>query len=236
MKINRGDNMFGLDLQQFIEDNVTFTNEGGWRPNQDIYYNIEDDKFWIHRYCGNELLSPGTEKDNILLWKIHNTDEFYILCENCDGIENKREDNCPLWQECQAQSLYEDIQDHKYDDLWGGNGIYYQIKEHITADIEELAEVDLAISYEYDNIATYLNKTNNSTLEMELYDQIIDNTICYGFNMPLDNTHLDGHIEYIAQRYVDCRDLHEEIDEKLIKVCELLREYKIKEALKLLKE
>ena len=228
--------MFGLNLQQFIEDNVTFTNEGGCRPNQDIYYNIEDDKFWIHLYCGNESLSPDSQKENILLWKIRNTDEFHMICEYCDGCDGKWEDDCPQWQECQAELLYADIQDHKYDDLWGGNGIYHQIEEHITADIAELVEVDLAISYEYDNIATYLDKAYNSTLEMDLYDQIIDNTIDYGFNMPLDNTHLDGHIEYIAQRYADYRDPNEEIDEKLIKVCELLREYKIKEALKLLKE
>lgn len=233
--MDRGDNMFGLDLESYIEENITFTNDGS-RPNQDIYYNIEKNKFWTHIYCGNESLSPDTIKENILICSIKNTDEFDSLCFYCEGHDEKREYECPMWQGCQAQSLYDWIRDHMYDDLYGGNGIYNQIKDHITADVEELAELDLAISYEYDNIATYLDKAHNSTLEIDLYDDIIDNIIDYGFNMPIDNSYLDSHIEYICQRYVDYRDPWDQVDEKLIKVCELLREYKIKKALKLLKE
>lgn len=228
--------MFGLDLQQFIENNITFTNEGGCRPNQDIYYSIEDNKFWIHVYCGNETLSPKEQRENILLWHIRNTDEMDRLCFSCDGCDGKYEDDCPQWQECQAESLYEDIRDHMYDDLFGGNGIYKQIEDHVDADVNELAEVDLLITYQYGNFADYLDKAYNSTLETDLMDEIIDNIIDNGFNMPIDNSYLNSHIEHINLTYDDYRDpINDKTDETLIKVCELLREYKIKEALKILK-
>lgn len=223
--------MFGLNLQQFIEDNVTFTNADGCRPNQDIYYNIEDDKFWIHLYCGNEPLSPGTEKENILLWKIRNTDEFYILCENCDGIENKQEDNCPLWQECQAQSLYEDIQDHKYDDLWGGNGVYHQIMEHLdNCHVPELAEIRQLLEYHYGEYHKWMQEQFNQDFKINVYDYIVDNIIDDGFGDGVDDGWLDGDCQNLIMKYEHIDD------EKLQKVLKLLSDCKIPEALELLKE
>lgn len=225
--------MFGLNLQEYIEENITFTNDGS-RPNQDIYYNIEDNKFWTHVYCGNESLSQETEKENILIYKIRNTDEFEILCENCDGVENKRECDCELWQECQAQFLYEDIKEHQYDDLWGGNGIYRQIEEHLdNCHIYEIAEIDILLEEEYGQYHEFINKSFNSTLAIDLTDEIIDNILDYGFGDGVDDGWLDGHCEMLRMKY----GLYDkEIkDKRLKRTLELLGENKIIEALEVLK-
>lgn len=225
--------MFGLDLQDYIEKNITFTNDGS-RPNQDIYYNIKDNEFWTHVYCGNESLSPGTEKENILIYKIRNTDEFEILCENCDGVENKRECDCELWQECQAQSLYEDIKEHQYDDLWGGNGIYRQI-EDLLEDCHywEMAEIDLLLEERYGEYHEYLNKVYNNSIATDLCDQLVDDIVDYGFFEKPNDGWLDGHCETLRLKY-GWYDKPIK-DERLKETLELLGENQIVEALKVLK-
>lgn len=220
--------MFGLNLQQFIEDNVTFTNAGGCRPNQDIYYNIEDDKFWIHLYCGNESLSPDDQKENILICEIHNTEEFHMICKSCEGYDGEWEYDCPQWQECQAESLYEYIRDDCYNPQ---NIIYEQIVDRIdNCHYEELAEIDLLLEYEYGQYHEFVNKSFNSRLAIDLKDQIIDNALEYGFDDGIDDSWLNE----------DCMNLvikYEHIDDKKLRsVLNLLGKYKIPEALELLKE
>ena len=225
--------MFGLDLQRFIEENITFTNDGS-RPNQDIYYNVKKNKFWTHDYCGNESLSPETERENILIYKIRNTDEFEMLCENCDGVDDKRECDCPLWQECQAQSLYDNIREHEYDDLWGGNGVYRQIEQFLEdCHYWELAEIDLLLEEIYGDYHIYLSKAYDNLIATDLCDQLVDDIVEYGFFEKPNDGWLDSHCEMLRAGY---GWYDEEIkDEKLLRTLYLLGENKILEALEVLK-
>ena len=225
--------MFGLDLRSFIEENITFTHNGS-RPNQDIYYNIEDNKFWTHVYCGNESLSPDTVKENIFIWGIKNTDELDSLCFYCEGNDDKREYDCPLWQECQAQSLYDYIREHEYDDLWGGNGVYHQIEQFLEdCHYWELAEIDLLLEEMYGDYHIYLNKAYDNLIATDLCDQLVDDVVEYGFFEKPNDGWLDGHCEMLRTRY---GWYDKEIkDEKLKKTLELLGEDRIIEALDTLK-
>ena len=223
--------MFGLNLQQYIEDNINFKNQGS-RPNQDIYYNIEDDRFWIHSYFGNEPLSPNTERENICIHMIKNYDDFEFSCSMCygGGSNGKHGYKCAEWQECQAQQTYEFIQEHKYDDLWGGNGIYHQIMEHLdNCHISELAEIRQLLEYHYGEYHKWMQEQFNSNFESNVYDYIIDNIIDDGFGDGVDDGWLDGDCQNLVMSYEHIND------EKLQKVLELLGYCKIIEALELLK-
>lgn len=221
--------MFGLDLTKYIEENITF-NHNGRRPNQDIYYSIKDDKFWTHVYFGNETLDLNWNKRNILICHISNTDEFDMVCDGCDGCDDKREYDCPCWQECQAESLHDYIQEHEYDDLWGSNGLYYQIKDHIdNCHISELAEVKQLLEYHYGDYHKWIQEQYNSIYEVNVYDDIIDNIVYNGFGDGIDDGWLDGYCQALIMKY-------EYIDDKKLKaVLKLLEDCKILEALKLLK-
>lgn len=227
--------MFGMDLEEFIKNNICFKNQGG-RPNQDIYYNIKENKFWVHKYFGNESLSQNSYKDNICIHKIKNTDDFEFSCTMCyDGDSNdKYGHECADWEECQAHMTYEFIHEHKFDDLYGGNGFYYEIEDKLkNCHYQELAEIDLLLEEKYGDHYEYINKMSNSTLSADICDTLIDEIIENGFWEEPNDNWLDGDCEALRVRYLpDVTD--EEIDDELKQVLKLLDENKIVEALEVL--
>lgn len=100
----KGENkkMFGKDFEKFIIENVVFEPVG---YNQNIYFNIEKGEFWIQSYFCNEPLSPTSDEENILVFRIPNNFDWEVW-NGCESCENCGTDDCP-YNECMAESLNE---------------------------------------------------------------------------------------------------------------------------------
>jgi hypothetical protein len=219
--------MFGKDLEKFIKENINFSSPGF---NEDIYFNIKDEKFWIHSYFGNESLSPDSDQENILIFCINNNFEWDTW-NGCECCENNNTNECP-YKECMTESLYAYISDNDYIE----DNIRDQILDKVSPDIDDFVELDLKLTELFGPHHEYINKCFNSSLSIDIQDEIIDGIIDNGFcHKENDNAYLDGNIDHLLMRYVDYADPEDEIDEDLLKMAELLRKYKIKEALNIFK-
>ena len=194
--------MFGHDLTEFLEQNVNFTHN---KINQDIYYNIEDDKLWVHSYFGNESLHPDEARVNILIYRIHNTDDFAFACSFCDECPSSDYDSgeeCDNWQECQAEMAYEYIHEHKFDDF----GIADQIDDKCLCNVHysELAELDLLLEETYGDYHRFLDKKFNNDLMLKYKDAVIDSILDFGIG-EMDDGLLDDGCMHLYDKY--CCDI-----------------------------
>ena len=218
--------MFGKDFEKFVSEVVTFEQVG---HNRDIYFNIEKEDFWIHSYFGNESLSPDTVEENILVFRIPNNFDWEVWngsesCENCGT------DYCP-YDECMAESLNEYVHESDYIE----DHIRPQILERISPDVAEFEELDKELTHEFGEYHEYVNKCFNSSLGDDITDSIVDEIVEYGFSdEDNDNAYFSGDMDYLVAVYVDGpSDAGEKVDERLLKMKDLLERYDVKGALEL---
>ena len=207
--------MFGEDLEKFILENVDF---GGTRANQDIYFNIPDKKFWIHKYYGIEDFMKDSGKDNILLYRIMYFKDWEDW-NGCRSCYNYNTQQCSR-QECMSEDLYEAIRDYDYV----FDEIIPQIFDKIKPDITDFVDIRDKLSEEYDKTYEYVNKIFNSNLYEEIKDYIVEEVLDCGFrDEENDNSYLLEYVDDLKLEYVDKND-------NLKELFKLLESCKVKEA------
>jgi len=227
--------MFGENLEKFIENNIEFAHQGN-RPNQKIYFNIEESKFIKINYCGNQTFSQDEDNNYIFIIDIKNYEDFTNNCSYCNGDENGNDClKCKNWDECQAESLYDFIREHIDDDF----GIRHQIESLLdNVHFNEIIELDLELEKEFGEYHKYLNKAFNNNYGVEQYiDPVIDGIIDYGFSVDMihrldafnDKVYLYNECDYLATRYE-----HSE-NPKCRKIVALLQDCNILQALEVIK-
>ena len=212
--------MFNQDLETFMLENVNFEVD---KANQDIYYNMNDKRFWIHKYMVNESLSPESDKENVLIYKIRNNLDWETW-NGCESCESRGTNTC-RFEECQAKALYDTINesDYIFDNIRG------QILSKINPDVIPFVNISIELSEHYDKRHEYMQKVFNSSLYGDIEEDIIEGILSYGFSeSENDNTYLSVWIENLKQQYLPNHP-------NLKHLFQLLDDYKVKEAAAYLK-
>ena len=213
--------MFGEDLQGYILDNVNFESD---KANQDIYFNIPDKRFWIHSYMDNESISPESEKNNILLFRIKDNMDW-ATWNGCQSCESEGRATCP-YEECMSQALYEAISESDYV----YNTLRPQILSKINPDIIPFIGITNKLSQHYDRTCEYLNKVFNAPLYGDIEDSITEKILSHGFREDgNDNKYLSDYIYNLKEEYLNQHD-------NLKHLFKLLDDFKVKDAAKYLND
>lgn len=168
---------------------------------------------------------------------IKNYEDFTNNCSYCDGDENGNNClKCKNWDECQASSLYDFIQEHRDDDF----GIRHQIECLLNnVHFDEIIELDLELEKEFGQHHEYLNKAFSNTYGLEKYiDPVIDGIMDYGFSVDMyqeldafnDKAYLYNECDYLATKYE-----HSE-NPRCKEIVALLKDCDIIQALQLIKQ
>lgn len=242
--------MFGLNLLEFLEENLQPVAE----YEQDIYYDVGNDKFFIHEYFGNETLES---KDCILIYRVPSYLDLgeFCGCEHCSLLEcceeivqNESEEDRYIIGETSVSQwkinkcTYHTIDDNLDYDYLEEYGIIDAIKDRMDCEINELMELETLLEYYYGSYHEYVARKfgGESELYLRLQDEIIDNVVANGFGgeKRIGNNWLDGHIQHLLAKWVEnpYDERTEKISNELSDVADLLNEFKISEALELLKE
>ena len=213
--------MFNQDLETFMLENVNFEVD---KANQDIYYNMNDKRFWIHKYMVNESLSPDSEKDNICIFRIRNGFDWESW-NGCESCESRGSPTC-RYEECQATALYEAVNEPDYI----FDHIRHQILSKIKPDITPFINIIIRLSEYYDKQYKYIQKVINTSLYEDIEEDIVEGILEYGFTeSENDNIYLSEWIENLKQEYLPNHD-------NLRHLFKLLDKLEVKEAAKYLKD
>ena len=105
----------------------------------------------------------------------------------------------------------------------------------VKAAFAEFEELDKELTHEFGEYHEYVNKCFNSSLGDDITDSIVDEIVEYGFSdEDNDNAYFSGDMDYLVAVYVDGpSDAGEKVDERLLKMKDLLERYDVKGALEL---
>lgn len=82
-------------LKEYIKNEICFG-----EANHDIYYNVDEDRFWNETYVGNRY---AIETDSIFIGSIKGNTDWSSMCDTCEKYM------CPGIDECRADSIAQDF-------------------------------------------------------------------------------------------------------------------------------